>query len=93
VTLPDIFDGTEEDQRERGMEAASILGNTVFRMAEEGARASIRAEWESETDPTKRDALWHKAKALDVLRRELEAIRDNGGHSGQRLVLFRKNDA
>lgn len=90
MILPHIFDGTDEDQKERGLQAANVLGNTVFLMAERDAREEIHDEWAKEEDPTKRDALWHKARALDVLRQKLEAIRAHGEHSGHRVDEFNR---
>jgi hypothetical protein len=88
VSLPELFDGTDEDQKERGLIAEGILGNHVFLMAERDARDEIRESWAAEEDPAKREQLWHSARALDVLRRKLEEIKTNGEHSGHRVDEF-----
>lgn len=80
-----LFDGNEEDQKRRGVDAAHVLENPSFILAEHEARQRIHDEWESEEDAHRRDRLWHEVRAIGALRQELESIRSNGEHSGERL--------
>lgn len=80
-----MFDGSEEEQKARGFDAARILAGETFQLAEKELKEEIQAAWLKETDAAKRDALWHKARAIDCLREKLEAIQANGEQSGERL--------
>lgn len=80
-----IFEGSEKEQRARGIDADRILQNPVFDFAEREATRDIHEAWEQEEDPVARDRLWHAARAIGAFRQKLEAIRANGEHAGERI--------
>lgn len=66
------------DVEAMGDKARDILESATFASALDRARRRLQDEWASEQDAGQRDALWHKLQAIDVVPRELRAIRDVG---------------
>lgn len=49
---------------QKGKRAQEILDDDVFKEAQEKARLDVIAKWTQETDPAKREELWHRYQAL-----------------------------
>jgi len=62
----------------KGRRAAEILKDEVFLEAEALARANVMQQWSTETDQSKRDALWHQVQALRATRVALEVLVGRG---------------
>lgn len=58
----------------KGRRAKEILTDDVFVEAEAMAKTKVMTEWERETDPAKREALWHQIQALRATRVALEVL-------------------
>ena len=58
--------------------AEQVLTNEAYIAAVDFVRYDIRSSWESETDVSVRESLWHEQRALERIERRLQEVMQTG---------------
>jgi len=58
----------------RPEEASRLLNDPSFTEVQELARQQIRAQWENEPDPLKREEYWHQLNCIRLYHQVLQTI-------------------